>query len=392
MSALPLDPIKQIFNAKKEESNTQLNAERKRRGSIFSEASASLIQFRRSEMYTPTSSEKKMLEDEVNYVQSLTILIKEFLTPLREQEILTRHELEDIFICCEPFLAIHSEIVKDLQNFTPAARAYQKMTQTLRHYTIFSEHEVQRWSTIGKCKKSNPLFSDHLKNCASRGYSLTSLLDQPIAHLGKCITNFKNYHAEPDIQGQPIQHEAQTAKIQIYACHASALENLERISLLRRFCTVSPLFSKISHITGTSEIIKEVEVICNEKPHSLILFSDFLLLLCAEAQSGFELVAQAALSDVTPGNVNESILEVKIGPTSFALDFPSPHHISQFLDLVEFQCRNAQDSKIEEEDEATAKEKYLCEIRAYRQREESLDALIASLEYQIETSNIQLVH
>eukprot|EP00026_Physarum_polycephalum_P004957 Phypoly_transcript_04983.p1 GENE.Phypoly_transcript_04983~~Phypoly_transcript_04983.p1 ORF type:complete len:394 (+),score=54.83 Phypoly_transcript_04983:422-1603(+) len=229
-------------------------------------------------------AEREIIETETAYVKDLAICIEEFYTPMKAKEILSKQELEDIFINIEAIASVHVELEKDLRAHANIPRTFQKMTPFLRMYSSYCGNGTKSLETLIKCKK-NPNVEKFLAQClmkeSVKGQPLESYLIKPTQRLCKYPLLLQALLSNT-IQGTTEHKELEQVLDQIKAAVLGVNEKKRQVETLQ---VLEQLKSQIvddveTLFTKTSVFYKEGQLTVLTDPCetlSFYLFDDIFL-------------------------------------------------------------------------------------------------------------------
>eukprot|EP00003_Mantamonas_plastica_P017024 TRINITY_DN2844_c0_g1_i10.p1 TRINITY_DN2844_c0_g1~~TRINITY_DN2844_c0_g1_i10.p1 ORF type:complete len:1160 (+),score=379.73 TRINITY_DN2844_c0_g1_i10:139-3480(+) len=132
----------------------------------------------------------ELVETEKTFVNSLTILIQEFLIPVREMELLTPGEVSKVFSVVETIAGLNKKLLTDMEEAMKSATpdigsVFLEMAPFLKVYAQYVNNYTSAMPTLAKLQKTKKKFNKFLEEAlANSGLNdLPSFLIMPVQRI-----------------------------------------------------------------------------------------------------------------------------------------------------------------------------------------------------------------
>lgn len=243
----------------------------------------------------------ELLETERSYVTNLRIIVEIFLKPLREQNILTKIQLSNIFSNVETiYQQVNTPLLEHLEQITSEDRiaeigeVFVEYASLFKLYAVYCSNQPNIHKRVSEFKKESDAFSEFLKNAQRipdcRKLDIESFLITPLQRLCKyplllrelikCSIPGSHAHTKLSLASESIGEIVSKVNERV-----RKIENINKLISVNNGITFSPsctfdLLSDHNRIFQMDEIF-----LYNFKQVHAYLFSD-VILFARETDSG----------------------------------------------------------------------------------------------------------
>jgi len=137
---------------------------------------------------------RELYDTEVTYVRSLMVLINGFMVPCKNENILTKQEISEVFSNVAQLLTFHKDFLKDLKeridiwtDDTAIGDIVLSVTPYMKLYTAYGSNYENALNAVQNLSKKNQRFAQFLETCMQTpsfgGLTLSAYLIMPIQRI-----------------------------------------------------------------------------------------------------------------------------------------------------------------------------------------------------------------
>lgn len=295
----------------------------------------------------------EIITTEKDYVNDLTYLVENYLTPLKYSNIAQPDQVMAIFSNAELILGVNKELLQNLEDAsTSLGDAFLRMSPYFKMYSTYCNNRTKCLQTVASVKQSNKVFYEFIERVQSdKGKFFDDYLIKPVQRICKYPLFFREMLRYTD-SSSPEHEKLEKVLGALNSVVDHVNESKRRQENMARAYEISVRIdvTHLNLLSASRQFLKESSIqyrAPDEKIHEyqLILFTDLIILakikrdkiLCktaVELRTGTEFRDLPDFADISLHNMVELVETKDLVKTKYKLSFSTSEEKKEWQEVV----------------------------------------------------------